>query len=509
MISICAFAQKRDTSKVTVPIDSVSKSFVEKMQDFAKESASKSKVDFESDKALSVQVRIFEELRLTIQNAKSYMKSGLDTLALKQTLNEIKGNYKIASDGVFVNKGTAQTYRNLTATKKIIIELIAEASERKIRLDNRQKSLNGYRFRLDSLSTTKELFSFPTDSLELMDYLHSLVTVAKEIGPVDSVLKIASRNVQILLNAYNAEINSLRLSVDEIEHIEQKLALATLGREFSNITDSPSSYRPFQEILNFSKIKGLLTLKFYAINNVGKLLALVALTLLSFIYLRSLKMIYLAKKLLNNDYEGQLVIRYPLISALLLVISIFQFIFISPPFILNVIFWLISCICLTLIFRDYISKYWMSVWLLMVCFFIMAAAGNMILQASRIERWFMFIVAIFGVFSGTVILFQKHHHELKEKWMAYTIALMVFFELCSALFNIFGRYNVSKTLFIGGFLNVVIAILFLWVVRFINEGLVLAFDVYTVQDRKLFYLNFGRVGAKAPFLLYVLLVWDG
>lgn len=54
--------------------------------------------------------------------------------------------------------------------------------------------------------------------------------------------------------------------------------------------------------------------------------------------------------------------------------------------------------------------------------------------------------------------------------------------------------------------NVIIAILFLWVVRLINEGLLLAFEVYTVQDRKLFYVNFGKVGGQAPSLLYVMLV---
>lgn len=505
-LSAYSFAQSNDRTKASIRKDSSAKGFVARMQEFAKQSATRSRAEFESDKALAVQVKIFEEVRLTMQNAKSYIKSGLDTMALKETLKEIRDDYKVAADGVFVHKGTAQTYRNLTATKKIINELIGEAREKKNRLDARQKDLNGYRFRLDSLLTTAELFKFPKDSLELMDYLHSLVTVAKEIEPVDTGLKLASRNVQLLLNDYNSEINQLKLSIDEIERDEQKMAVATLQREFPNIGDKPGYYRPFEQILSFSRIKGILTLEFYTLNNIGKLLSLFGLTVLSFIYLRSLKHIYTAKRLLTKDYEGQLVIRYPLLSALLLVISIFQFIFISPPFILNFIFWIISCICLTLIFRGYITRYWMSVWLLMVVFFFLAAVDNMVLQASRIERWFMLLVSILGILAGIVILFQKRHHELKEKWIAYSIAFMVILELGAAGMNIFGRYNVSKTLFIGGFLNVVVAILFLWVVRFINEGLVLAFDVYTVQDKKLFYLNFGRVGARAPFLLYVFLV---
>ncbi|RZK26289.1 MAG: mechanosensitive ion channel, partial [Flavobacterium sp.] len=246
--------------------------------------------------------------------------------------------------------------------------------------------------------------------------------------------------------------------------------------------------------------------KFYLIDNIWRLVSLIGLALLSFLYLRSLKLIYKSKDLLTKSYEGQLVIRYPLCSAILLVISLFQFIFISPPFILNVILWLISCVCLTIIFRKFITRYWMIVWLIMVGFFLLASADNLILQASRVERWFMFWVALAGLTSGIIILIQRRQNELKENWIGYSIGFMVFMETASLVMNVIGRYNLSKTLFIGGFLNVVIAILFLWVVRLINEGLLLAFEVYTVQDKKLFYLNFGRVGNRAPTLFYVLLV---
>jgi small-conductance mechanosensitive channel len=83
---------------------------------------------------------------------------------------------------------------------------------------------------------------------------------------------------------------------------------------------------------------------------------------------------------------------------------------------------------------------------------------------------------------------------------------MVALELGSGIANIFGRYNLAKTLLISGYLNVIIAILFLWTIRLINEGLLLAFSVYKSQDRKLFYLNFQRVGKKAPMPFYAFLV---
>lgn len=500
-------AQKQDSTPLGALTDTTKKGFVAKVQEFGRRSAIKSKDEFEADKATLSQTKIFDEIRTVMQKAKMYLKTSVDTVGTKTELEQIKSDFLIAGDGVFTNKGTSQTFRNLTATSKIVSELLNKAKVRKTGLDLRQQELNNFRYRLDSLSSVPALFKFPTDSLELLGYLKKIAVVDYEIAPIDTALKQASGNIQTLLNQVNLEVSRLQVGLDEIEIYQRKMAYDAFARDFGNIWEPADFYRPFGEILSFSKIKGLLTLGFYSENNSGKLLILFILMVISFIYLRSLKRIYAARELLKADFEGQLVLRYPLASAILLVISLFQFIFIAPPFILSVLLWLISCICLSVIFKGYISKYWMQVWIVMVLFFILAALDNLILQASRTERWFILIAAVTGIISGMVILLEKKQQELRERWITYSIGFMVLLEIFAVLANIFGRYNVAKTLFIGGYLNVVVAILFLWVVRFINEGLLLAFDVYTVQDKKLFYLNFERVGKKAPILLYALLVF--
>ncbi|WGQ10456.1 mechanosensitive ion channel [Pedobacter gandavensis] len=476
------------------------------MQAFAKVSSGKSAADFNADKARIAQVKTFDEIRRTMQKAKIYLKSNLDTPSTKAELLQTEKDFVIAGDGVFTNKGTAQTFRNLTATAKILGELLDKTNKRKSKLDIRQQELNNFRYQLDSLLSVPALFKFPTDSTSLMKYLQKIQVIAYETTPVDSSLNTANNTVQTLLNQVNMMVFKLQSSLEEIESYQQEMVGHTFKREFSNIWEVQGFYRPFEEILDFSTTKGLLTLSFYIENNAGKFVVLILLILTSFIYLRSLKSIYIQANLLKPDFEGQLVLRYPLLSAMLLVISIFQFVFISPPFILNVISWAISCICLSFIFKGYVSKYWMNIWLIMVLVFLMAALGNLVLQASRVERWFMLVTAIAGVAVGLFSFLRGPQEQLREKWIRWSIAFMVFLELVSIAANVFGRYNLSKTLFISGFLNVVIAILFLWTVRLINEGLFLAFNVYSGQDRKLFYLNFEKVGKKAPALFYVLLV---
>lgn len=505
LISMPLSAQKKDT----VIKDTTVKArvgFVTKMQLFAKTEAKKSSDEFNADKAVIAQNKILEEIKKTIQKAKIYLKTGVDTVGIKAQLELIVKDYEVAGDGVLTNKGTAQTFRNLTATSKVLTELLNKANTSKNKLDLHQHTLSKFRYELDSLSSEPSLFKFPTDSAVLTKYLQQLIVLAYEVHPVDSALKQANGNIQTLLNKVNLEVFKLQTGLEEIELYQREMADNTFKREFDNIWGTVGYYRPFDQILTQAKEKGILTLSFYIQNNSGKLVIMALLIIVAFIYLRSLKSIYIESKLLDTSFEGQLVLRYPLLSAVLIVVNLFQFVFFSPPFILSVIIWTISCICLTILFKNFITKYWINVWLIMVALFMIATVDNLILQATRVERWIMLIISISGVIASTLVILKGRINELREKWILISIGFMAVLEVFSALANILGRYNLSKALMIAGFLNVIIAILFLWTIRLINEGLFLAFNVYRQQDRKLFYLNFDKVGKKAPALFYVLLV---
>lgn len=505
-ISLNAGAQTPDTTSKKTVKDSVKLDFITRMQVFAKRSAKKSADEFEADKADMIQNRTFEEIKRTMQKAKSYLKKGVDTAGTKARLTDITRDFKIAGDGVLTKQGTAQTFRNLTASSKIISELLKKVNARKNILDLHRQDLSGFRYELDSLLSLPSLFKFPTDSVALSKYMQEIIVVAQSIHPIDSALKQASNNVQTQLNVVNLESFKLQSALEEIELYQKDMAVNIFKREFENIWKPAQNYRPFHEILSQAVNKGTLTLIFYIQNNVGRLIVIVLLMLIAWVYLRSLKNIYIEKRLLENNFEGQLVLKYPFFSAILIVINLFQFIFFSPPLILNVILWTLASIMLTFLFKTFITRYWMKVWIIMVLLFLLAAFDNLILQASRSERWFMLIISLLGMIIGTVVSLKGRNEELREKWIMISIGLMTLIESGSALANLFGRYNLSKTLLISGYLNVVIAILFLWTIRLINEGLYLAFNVYTHQDKKLFYLNFDKVGKKAPLYFYIFLV---
>jgi len=506
LASISVFGQPADSLKNSEIKDSVNMGFVAKMHAFARTSAEKSAAELAAEKADLEQKQILEAAKKSLLKAKTYLKTSVVNLVDKAALAEVKTNLALAEDGIFTNKGTAQTFRNLTASGNILHELQIKATTWQIRLDAHQKALKNFRYQADSILNSPVLFRFPADSTELSHYLADLIAISKETRPVSERLDSVTKNTEALLAEVNQLTFKIQSDIDEIEVYQAQMGRDAFARDFNNLWEPVGYTRPFTELLAYSVKKGVLTFAFYLEDNVGKIFAMFLLMIGCTFYLRSLKKIYDENKLLRQDWEGQLVLRYPALSAVLIVLSLTQFVFIHIPFLVSVCFWVASCICLTIVFSKFISSYWMRVWLAMTFLFLIAALDNLILQASRPERWLMLVNAIAGIVVGTIALVKRKERELKEQWIIYSIMLMILFELGAVLANAFGRYNLSKTLLISGFTNVIICILFLWTVRLINEGLFLAFAVYKKQDRKLLYLNSRRVGKKAPRFFYVLLM---
>jgi len=510
LIGGCGLLQAQTRDSISTPGDTGKRAgngFVQKMQRFAEAIHQESVADRESDKAGMKQDEIFENLKKTMQQAKAYLKNGIDTTGIHTDLANIENWHAVAGDGIFVNKGSAQTYRNLTTSYNLLLVLQKISVARKAALDNYQHKLSLFRFHIDSLASDPAMFTFPDDSTLLVKYLDKMMLTIREMAPVDSLLKTAMSNVQMLQRQVNVQVFRTATSIDEIELLQRQIYRSTFNRQFANIWGPVGEVRPFPAIVAYSKAKGSLTLRFYAESNGWKIGLLLLLTGLSAIYLYSLKKIYQQKEWAHADQPDSLVLQYPLLSAIVIVISIFQFIFTAPPFLFSAILWTIAALSLTIIYYRFISRYWMNVWLTLLLLFVLACLDNLVLQASRVERWGMLLLGTAGLIVAGIVWWKRDHwRNLREQWIVYFIAFMGILELAAVITNCFGLYNFSKTLLTSGYFNVIIAILFLWTVRLINEGLELAFTVYAGQDPKLFYINFQRVGTKVPILFYLFLI---
>jgi potassium efflux system protein len=478
-------------------------SYMERLKKLASGAAAKSGLKFKEDQIAIRQNHLLENISKTVAQSRAYLKSSIDTGQIIKKLAQINAWYAEISDGVFVNKGSAQTHRNLNTSYKLMKELLNKVKEEKTRLDKFESTILGFRNRIDSMVSDSSIYLFPSDSTKAISYAEKLLVVSSTIQPADSALEAALKSVSKSNTYVNLSYTTLNNSIEQIENYEEDLADKALYRQFSNLFDKATFNRPFSEIVHFSYFKNELLLRFYLENYAGKLWLMVILILIAWYFLRSLRKLALADPRIETRSEEKSVLRYPFLTALMLGLTTLQFIFPNPPFIFNYIIWTSSAICLTIIFRGFISREWMRGWLVLLFLFLATATDNLILQASRAERWVMFFLSISGVIAGSVLLYQARKNKPKESSILYFIGFLVFLEVVATICNLFGRYNLSKTALVAGYFNVIIGILFLWSIRLINEGLALASSLYKKPDKKTLYLNFRRVGERAPLIFYI------
>ena len=451
--------------------DTLKTDLVNQLKQLGFSEAKKGMRKFQEDRIETKQEKLIKDIHRSIEAATGYLETGVDTTGLNKELADIDRWYHIVSDGVFINRGTIQTKGNLEVSGKILKELLTRLQHRQTTLNKYYEELLAVRNKIDSLSSDSSLYQLSSDSATATRYIGKIIFLASEVKPADSTLKQAMTNISSLETKINLTANKLSRGIKQIEKFEEDLFHQYFKKELPNL-DQPAitiNRRSLTETLRISTEKAKLSLYFYIIHNTNGIVMMLLLIVGCNYFLRSLKQRLKEKGVLKHDYSGQLVLRYPVLSAILLVFSLFQFIFLQPVFAFSFLIWMISAICLTTIFRGYISRYWMSSWLIMFLLFLLACGDNFISQSSRPERWFMFGLSIAGVISGLVILFKGRKGQLKEKWIIYFMMLTIIMEGASAVLNFYGRYNISKTLLTNGFLNVVIGLLFLWVVRFINE----------------------------------------
>lgn len=502
-IAIPGQARQKDTTALP-KADSAAPGFVQRMKQFGNAATRKSIEEFAAEKAARRQDQIFEETKRIMLRAKNYLRSGIDTGHTKSTLKKIKTWSDLAGDGIFTNKGSAQSYRNLTTSYNLLLGLQKQVLEIKSVLDRHHTNLTSFSYQLDSLSTDPAIFTFPSDSVQLVKYLKKATAIAHELTPTDSLVKKATAGIDELLAPTYALLYDVTARVEEIEGYQLSIYAQTFDSEFPPLWQPAQYARSIPDILHYSKEKSLLTLRFYVANNKGKVLMTVLVLLITAAYIMSLKKA--SGKSPHTHTDKRLLFRAPLLSATIIVLSLFQFLFAAPPFLFTCLCWTLPVLSLTVVFRGFISQYWMRFWLSLLALFFLACLDNLVLQASRPERWAMLLLALGGVGLGCSALTKRNRAQLKEQWIIYAIGLMVILELASVTANLTGRYNLSKTLLTSGYFNAVIAILFLWTVRIINEALEVGTIVYAHAEPAALYINFGKVGNRAHPLFYLFLI---
>ena len=508
---IIGSAQQSTPARDTIITDTVAKEVLIPLRQRLADEIKKNVEQFKAEKITARQKEILDNILEVSQKANYYLEKGIDTAGIASQLDYVLRIYDVAGDGVFTHRGSTQTERNLATSSKLLQELLNKTGTEKRKLDSYFNHLVDFQNEIDSLASDSTLVELPSDSVSLANLLSKIRLVVNEMRPADSLIQKAIQKVQLLQTRVNFVIIKLEDGIGEMENYRKDLGTSLTDRETANLWEPIVFRRPFSEIFYISKEKVRLVSSFYLQHNSGRTVLLFLLIAALTLFLRNLR------KKLNaahpiaigstpTDQQEWLVLRFPLLSSVFIILCAFQFIFPKPPFGFTSTLWIISVLSLTIIFWNFITKYWRTAWLILVLMFFTAVFDNMILQASRAERYGMLLLSLTGVIAGVIYLSSPRRKELKEKGILIFIAFFVLMELVSAVANLYGRFNLSKSFLTGGIFSLVNGILFFWVIRLINEMLTIAARIYKNPGRKTLYVNFETVSKKAPPIFYYLLI---
>lgn len=414
----------------------------EDLRTIIKGGAEKKRGQFMQDKVIAKQDRLFRQLSLEIGEASELLKKVNDSSATLDELNKINRWFRIASDGVFTNKGTSQTSRNLAITHIILRE-----SQRRIK--DLYKESNAHmdelilkRNVLDSLLADSALIELPEDSNALMHFFKRTSEVAKEGGLVYQQMNTSIGEQQDLSLQIKIMLNNLNSRLEEIEINRKNLSNNAMNKEFPYLWDSKSHYRPFQEIVDVSIAKNRIVTGFYFRNHGWMLVLMFLLVGLLAYYLFYLRRTVVTEYADKINPVIHISLKHPVWVSFFVVFNGFQFFFIRPPFLFYAILWTVSAVILTYLFWHKINRNIKRSWLVLVVFSVVVIFNNSILQASRLERWFMLLLAAIILISALIILNRLIRKTHINRWIYFFIGIVIFLESISIIANLLDRKSV-------------------------------------------------------------------
>ncbi len=434
------------------------------------------------------------------------MNKNIDYSKIKGQIQDFKGLIPTILKGINENNTELQTERNLTVSAAIFSEMRDELIEKKEDVDLFASKIRRSLYVIDSISAEKDLYLFSSDSLETRQYAFLLMEIAKEMKPVDDSLGRFSGLIDSLQTSLNELVFDLNTQIENLEMTRKNLNASIFQHEIPSDKTQLYYSRSLKESIANSSQKEKLALLFYLNLYRTRLLMFLGLILIFWTFLHNLKKRFAHQELKDFEDDSKIVLKSPLLSSIVIVSGFFQFFFPNPPFIFYWIIWFISSISLTIIFHQYLLRFWWFFWIITVLIFLLSGIQNMILLPSETERYIMAVLSSIGVSFLFFTLWQSRNYQLKEKKIIYFIWFMGVFEFISLTLNLLGRFNLAKSFLVAGYIGIVVGILLLWTVRLINQGLAIASKIYQSQEKELFFVNFDKLGNRAPGIFYTFLI---
>ncbi|MTH15559.1 mechanosensitive ion channel domain-containing protein [Flavobacterium sp. LC2016-01] len=429
-----------------------------KIENLLEQDEEKSNTLFKENQISRERAELFDAISKNIQKADLTLKTGIDYKGFTSELDYVITLKKTAIDGIIKNKNDFQTLRNITVTSIMLKELQTRVEIQLAKINKNRLELSEMQSIIDSLTIKKSLFTLPKDSLRKALYYERYSQMNSDVGQLNKRFKDALDSIsklQIIGSRFKFDLQNDIIETDNIRKNEFQNLLHSDGDIF-NPNEGNSS---FIGAFFYSLTKVLIILLFFITNHFNAIILMLLAASCLIIYLLFLKNKYIKEGLYDTINVSKQIFIHPVSCAILVSFTVFNFLFIFPPFAFTTIIWLISIIALTVVNKEHFCKKEKFVWKIYVVLILLGLYDNNILIHSVTEVYFiLFIAAASAIFS---IYNLKKNKEILNPFFKYSLIVMIICEKGSIFFILFdSNYNLGKLLMINGIITILMYYLF-------------------------------------------------
>lgn len=451
-------------------------------------------------------------LDISVQDAQTVMQTGIDTTLLKAGIIKVNSYLSLVSSGLYLQKdglhlksGSIQTQRNLTVSSNILNEMLVNLTKAKSDLDLYSNNVYKAQKTIDSLGAQSVLYDVRPDSAGVKSFITYIRSFASQTAITDKLEHVATA-LPAIQQSLNLLLYNTQNRLDKLKAYRQTTSSFSLRRDLSNIWETDTSSKSLSEVIKISSSKIRLAFRFYVQDNFNMIAIAIFVSFIIVILLKTLKSEAYPNHIDKKDLNKLIVLHHPIFVGIFLCANIFQLIFPEPPFLFSAIIWLISLVMQSLFLYRHLSTFWMKYWLVTASLFVISMLLNLLLEPTIVERWIMIGLSIAGIIHGTYTIRHAPKEELRIKEMMHIATFLATSCTISLLLNIFGRYDLSKTVLSIGLIGAFVAIGFLWTIRLLKEIREISTIIYRDSHNKdfkirpeklerkiLWYINLGLV----------------
>lgn len=394
---------------------------------------------------------------VSLSEIKMELGEHLDTTEISSDLPTIKSFALIIKQNISENKDFINL-RYLKGLDNLIRTVNEENQKYANRINDRVEVYNKIGVKLAEIKNDS-LFNVSLRDTTLVPIINSELNQLKEtLRSVDSIFLYS----EISLVKFQASASENAILLMEMRQFltenQKRLEKESLGKEINFIWE-PSNFEQkltFMEISKQSSLVNLLILFLYFQKSFITVIIMVLVFGVVFLQIKRI-----VKKISDENEFASLILdrvkyfkNHPFASTIVLIMPFCLIIFNKPPLIFVSILSLLLVIGSTFLIKSQFGKKVHRLWVIFIPPYIILALSGLQWKIAYQERWFLLFNSLIFIFMGIMIL-----RDLKQKNFTGSVFLkgaaifLTTFQAGSILLNIFGRFNLSKTLAVTGAIN--------------------------------------------------------